>query len=73
MNETNESGNIQITIDEKTKVLMEELKQMTGNNNRSNIIRQSLKIFHYIVKNIKEGNNIVIEKDGVKEVIHIII
>lgn len=72
-NENEESNNIQITLNEATKKIMQELKALTGNNNRSDLIRTSLKVFHLIETNKKAGNSIVIEKpDGSKETIHII-
>jgi hypothetical protein len=72
-NENEESSNIQIILNDATKKIMQELKALTGNNNRSDLIRTSLKVFHLIETNKKAGNSIVIEKpDGSKETIHII-
>jgi hypothetical protein len=71
--ENDESNNVQITLNEATKKIMNELKELTGNTNRSDLIRTSLKVFHLIETNKKAGNSIVIEKpDGSKETIRII-
>jgi hypothetical protein len=70
---SNEPQLVQMRFQPKTMQRISNLTEITGNTNRTQLIANSVEITEELLKSIKQGSKIYIEKkDGSKEVLRIL-
>ena len=64
---------VSMNLSSSTVEHIENIKQLTNETNRTRIIATSVKLTNEILKNIKSGSKVYIEReDGTKEILNII-
>lgn len=64
---------VQMRMQPKTLQLIENLSELTGTTNRTQLISSSIQLTEEIVKNIQAGSKVYIEsKDGKRELLKIV-
>lgn len=64
---------VQMRLRQQTLDRIENLRQLTGTDNRTQIVSGSIQLAELLIKNQNEGGKLILEKpDGTKELVKII-
>jgi hypothetical protein len=65
---------VQMKLSDKTLKRVEALKEITGVDNRTAIVAQSIGLYHDMLESLRNGDRIIIErKNGDREVLRLVI